>query len=322
MKKLPVLLLTLCLGLSLAACAAPPEPLTPAVMTLKGPTGVGMAKMIEDAAENGGYEFTLAGGPDEVVAGFTGGNIDIAAMPSNLAAKLYAKTNGDIIVLAINNYGNLYILQNQNSGEAVDSLSDLAGKTVYATGQGANPQYILEYLLAEAGLTMGEDVQVEYKSEHAELAALLAAGEADIAMLPEPFVSTAMLKNPDIVQRLDFNELWQEYNGGRLTMSCVAARREFVQENPEAVADFLAALEDSTRAAQSDTAATAQLCAKHEIIPNQAVAEQAIPRCGLAFISGAAMEPALADYFAVLLAADPASIGGAKPGSDLYYIAE
>jgi len=344
MKKIFLLLLPLCL-LCLAACGvrdqAPAERQTPEaeenaggetpaaeditvqVMTLKGPSGIGMAAMIEQAAQGDArWEFTLAGSPDEVVAGFTGGDIMIAALPTNLASKLYAKTNGDIVMLAITNYGNLYLLQNGNSGQAVASLEDLRGQTLYATGQGSNPQYIVEYLLREAGLDIGRDVQVEYKSEHAELAALLASGEVELAVLPEPFVTTAMQKNGAIVQRLDLNELWSEATGGgQLTMTCVAARRDFVEQHPQFVADFLAELEQSIAFARDEVSAAAQLCETYEIIASAAVAEQAIPRCSLAFIQGADMQPALLDYFQMLFEADPSSLGGALPGDDFYYLA-
>ena len=347
MKKLLVLLLSLGL-IFLAACAvqnvdqenapateegatenqtaetAPDDNITTQVMTLKGPSGIGMASMIDQAAKGDTrLNFTLVGNPDEVVAAMTGGDTVMAAMPTNLAAKLYAKTQGDVVMLSIINYGNLYLLQNETSGDPITSLEDLRGQTIYATGQGSNPQYILEYLLTQAGLKVGQDVQVEYKSEHAELAALLASGEVNIAMLPEPFVTTVLQKNNQVVERLDLNDLWSEATGGgKLTLTCVAGRREFVEAHPQVVADFLQALEQSISAANSDVATTAQLCATYEIIASADVAEQAIPRCSLTFISGADMQPALEGYFQMLFDADPASLGGALPGDDFYYTGE
>lgn len=318
MKKLLIIMILL-LSLALGACAAE-EPEAVEVMTLKGPTGVGMAVMIDEAANGGSpWLFTLAGAPEEIVAGLSGGNTAIAALPTNLASKLYAKTEGDIMIIAITTLGSLYLLENPGDNEPITNLEQLRGRTIYATGQGANPQYILEYLLENAGLSIGGDVFVEYKSEHAELAALLAAGEVDLALLPEPFVTSALLKNEQLRQCFDLNELWQEAAGSGLAMSCVAARRSFVEQNPELVAQFLAELEDSINLALSDVPAVAALCETYGVIASAAVAEQAIPRCSLVFISGEQMQPALADYLQMLLQADASAVGGALPNADFYY---
>lgn len=305
----------------LVACAGQDagdtKTISPAVMTLKGPTGVAMARMIDENSRSGDYDFQVVGNPDEIVAALSSGEAHIAAIPTNLAAKLYSKTEGDIVMVAVIAYGSLYILEN---GDSVQTLNDLSGKTVYATGRGANPQYILEYLLNSAGLVPGEDVTIVYKSEHAELAALMAGGEAKIAMLPEPFVSTVLAKNNAVRVALDFNREWASVSEGELTMSCVAARRDFVEAHPEAVAAFLADLDDSITFAEGDIASTAALCAEYGIIENAAVAEASIPKMGLTFITGAAMEPAMSDYLRVLFTADPASVGGALPDEAFYYI--
>lgn len=329
MKKKLILLLMIALVAVFAMACTPAEQgdiddstpgedgdsaVTPAVMTLKGPSGVSMVKMIEDA---GNYSFDIVGAPDAIVAAISSGEADIAAMPTNLAAKLYAKTNGDLQMLAIINYGSLYILEN---GESINSLADLAGKTIYATGQGSNPQYILEYLLAEAGLNVADgDVEIIWKSEHAELATLIASGEVDIAMLPEPNVSVVLSKNTAVRVAVDLNEPWQDATGGRLTMTCVAARKEFVEANPQLIADFLVDLEASINYAIDNPAETAILCATHGIIESEVIAEMAIPNISLTFMKGAAMPAAVEDYLQVLFDYDPSAIGGAMPGQDIYY---
>jgi NitT/TauT family transport system substrate-binding protein len=319
-RKLFSLICLISLIFSLTACTAQTtdeaDQVTPAVMTLKGPTGVTMAKMIDDNTKTNDYQFRLVSNPDEIVAALTSGEVDMAAMPTNLAAKLYAKTEGDIEMVSIIAYGSLYILE---AGDSIQSLSDLAGKTIYATGQGSNPQYILEYLLTSAGLVPGVDVNIVYKSEHAELATLMAGGEVEIAMLPEPYVTTVLTKNDAVRIALDFNEEWNAVNDGELTMSCVAANREFVAAHPEAVAAFLADLADSVAFALDDTEATAALCAEHGIIENAAIAEAAIPKMGLTMITGAEMAPAVSGYLTVLFNADPASVGGALPDAAFYY---
>lgn len=320
-RRLRLLLIVLILALVtvMAACSQPQSetgPQTISVMAIKGPSGVGMAKLMEDKAGGDSYSFTLANGPEQVVAALLSAEADIAALPTNLAAKLYAKTEGDIVMLAASTYGSLYLLER---GDSLNSPTDLAGRTVYATGQGANPQYILEHLLTANGLTVGEDVEVAYKSEHAELATLLLSGDVNIAMLPEPFVTTVLLKDDSLRVALDLNQLWREQGQGELALTAIAAQRDFVEAYPQTVAAFLADLEDSIDFALNDPAATGELCAKYEIIPDAAIAEAAIPNCGLCFVSGAELGGFMESYFSMLLSADPASIGGALPGEDFYY---
>ncbi len=322
MKKLFIAVLVLAVAL-LSACAVKEsnvqDELQPvSIMTLKGPAGMGMVKMIDEAAKdtNSNYSFQIVGSPDVIVAALSNGQADVAALPSNLAAKLYNKTDGEIILLAINNLGSLYILEN---GNTINSFSDLQGKTIYATGQGANPQYILEFLLAQSGLEIGKDVNVVYKSEHSELAALMASDEVDIAMLPEPFISTVISKNPDIRIALDLNDQWQQYTGTKLSMSSIVARKSFVKANKQTVTQLLKDLAASSEYAENNVSETAKLCAQYGIIDNAAIAKQSIPNCGLTFISGKQMETALKGYYSMLLSVDQASIGGELPKEDFYY---
>lgn len=321
MKKwLLLTVLIVALVCAFAACAEPgvdQEDVTPVVMALKGPTGVAMAKMIDDNQTSGAYEFSVVGAPDEIVAAIGSGTADIAAMPTNLAAKLYAKTEGDVQMVAVIAYGSLYLLEAEDQ---INSLGDLAGKTIYAAGQGANPQYILEYLLRAAGVEPGRDVDIVYKSEHAEVAALLASGEIDLAMLPEPNASAVMAKNAAVRMALDLDAVWNAETGSNLTLSCVVARRDFVEAHPEAMDSFLSALTSSVAYAKDDAAGAAALCAAHGIIDNAAIAETAIPHMGLTIVLGQNIEPTVSDYLNMLFTADPSSVGGALPGTDFYYL--
>ena len=339
MKKLIAILLTLILCLGLVACGAdttssvapsdgqgssapdstePEDTVVTKVLTLKGPTGIGMAKMMEDN-KNGKYEFTVAGQPTEAVAAISGGKADIAAVPTNLAATLYKKTEKGIKMLAINTLGSLYILE---KGDTIKSVEDLRGKTLYATGQGANPEYVLNYILEKNGLKVGEDVTVEFKAEHAELAALMAAGECVLGMLPEPNVASAMAQNPDLRIALNLNDEWNKVadENSRLTMGCVIVRAEFLEAHPEAVKAFLAELETSIKYAAENAAEAGKLCETHGIVPKAALATKAIPNCNLTYIDGADMKPAIAGYFEVLFSANKTSVGGAIPDEGFYYI--
>lgn len=284
-------------------------------MALNGPTGIGMAKLTEEAA----YDVRFAGATDEVVSAVSSGSVDIAAVPTNLAATLYNKTDGGVQLLAVDTYGTLYLLQN---GTGVASVADLAGKHVYATGAGANPQYVFEHLLAHAGLEPGVDVEVEYLPEHAELAALVATGEAQLALLPEPFVSVAQAKGGDDVRvALNIGEQWKAATGSDLAMGCVIVRTEFARQHPEALARFIEDLGASVAFANSDVDATAQLCADLGILPNAEVAKAAIPKCSLVCVTGDEAKHAVDSYLGVLFDANPKSVGGAVPAEDFFYTA-
>ncbi len=287
------------------------------IMALKGPTGIGMAKMMDE--EPDGYTFSIAGAPDEVVAAVSGGKVDIAAVPTNLAATLYKKTEKGIKMIAINTLGSLYVLEN---GNTINSIADLRGKTVYATGKGANPEFVLNFLLEKNGLKVGEDVKVEFKAEHAELAALMAAGECVLGMLPEPNVSSAMAQNKDLRIALNLNDEWNKVadEGSRLTMGCVIVRTEFLEEHPEAVKAFLEKLDTSIKFANENAADAGTLCETYGIVPKAALATKAIPNCNMTLIKGTDMQPAIDGYFKVLHAANSQSVGGAVPDEGFYYI--
>ncbi len=245
------------------------------VVALKGPTAIGMVGLMDaqdQGAASNDYTFTLAAAPDDIVGLVTTGAVDIAAVPANLAAVLYKKTEGAVNMLAVNTLGVLYIVER---GDTIQSIADLAGKTIYATGQGSTPEYALNYILEKNGL---DDVKVEYKTEHAELATLLASGEIELALLPQPFVTTVLQKDDSLRIALDLTAEWDAASEGEsdLVMGGLIVRKEFADAHPEAVAAFLREYADSVLFVNDDVAAAAALCEQYDIIP-AAVAEQAIP---------------------------------------------
>lgn len=307
MKKL-LALITLALMLFALGCAkAPAEPVN--IAALKGPTGMGISYMMDDASK---YNVELQDAPDVVVGKFISGEIDIAAVPLNLAAVLYNKTEGNVVMLNLDTLGVLYIVEN---GDTIHSLADLAGKTIYASGEGATPQFVLDYLLAQNGLT--DQVKVEYVGEHTALAAMVASGEAQIALLPEPFVSAVTAKSPDVRVALDLNSDWEAASGTKLVMGVYIASRSFYNEHPDQVKEFLA---DYTASVEKvNTAAdAAQKVADLGIVGSATIAEQAIPRSYIVSITGTEMKSAASAVLNVLFTANPASVGGKLPGDDLY----
>lgn len=334
MKKGIAALLALVLVLSLAACGQEtqqeqeeqPEatPASYSIAALKGPTAMGLVKLMSDA-ESGAelandYTFTLAASADEVTPSLIKGDLDMACVPANLAAVLYQKTEGEIVTLAVNTLGVLYIVEN---GNAVQSMADLAGKTIVASGKGSTPEYALRYLLQENGLNPDADVVIDWKSEHSECVSALATGAATIAMLPQPFVTVAQSKIPDLRVALDLTEEWDALdNGSALLTGVIMARKEVVEENPAAVDAFLQEYAASVEWVNGNTADAAALIGDYGIV-EAAVAEKALPYCNIVCVTGSEMKEMLSGYLQVLFDADPSSVGtdaeGSLPGDDFYY---
>ena len=300
------------------------EKTTVNVGALKGPTGIGMVQLMDQndhgkTANN--YNFTLAGDPQDMVGKISNGDLDIAAVPTNLAANLYKKTSGNVQLVAINTLGNLSILER---GESIQSVEDLKGKTIYATGQGSNPEYVLDYILKANGLDPETDVTIIYKSEHSELATLMASGEVDIALLPEPYVTSVLNKSEDVRVAIDVTKAWDEAageSGSQLAMGCIIVRKDFLENNQEAFDAFMKEYEESTNWVVSNVSDAAQLVGKYEIM-DAAVAEKAIPNCNITFLKGEEMKKAAQGFFQVLFDEAPQSIGGSMPEDGLYYLGE
>lgn len=335
MKKRTLALITaLVLTAALAAGCASNQPSPSAttaektkvsVAALMGPTGMGMAKLMDDqdkgTAKND-YNFTIAGTPDAIVADITAGNVDIAAVPANLAASLYNKTNGNIRMLAVNTLSVLYIVED---GNTVQSVADLKGKTIYATGQGATPEYALNEILTKNGIDPAKDVTIEYKAEHSELATLVSSGQAKIAMLPEPFVTTVTQKNKDVRIALDLNKEWkaaESDSSSELVMGVMIARKDFAEKNPQAVKDFLAEYKASTEYVNNNAKDSSALIEKYGILTSAALAEKAIPNCNIVYTDGEAMKAQVQPFLNMLFTANPKSVGGKLPDDAFYYLAE
>lgn len=293
------------------------------VAVLKGPTGIGAVKLMADNDEGkttNNYSFTTASAPDEVVGKVVSGEIDIAAVPTNIAATLYNKTEGNVKIAALNTLGVLYLLEN---GNEINAIEDLSGKTVYSSGQGATPEYVLNYILESKGLN---GVKVEYKSEHAEIATTMVSGDIKIGILPEPNVTPVIMKNQDVRIALDLTEEWEnalkgtENEGSVLSMGCVIIRNDFLNENKEAVDKFLEEYKSSIEYVNTNIPESSVLVEKYGIMASAQSAEKAIPNCNIIYIDGNEMKDSIANFFNVLYTANPKSVGGKLPDEDFYYI--
>ncbi len=313
------------LGALLTGCGSgkAEEKVTVKVGALKGATTLGLLPL-EDKAANGeageNYEFSMMTAADELLPMMIKGELDIALLPSNVASILYQKTNGGVTVIDINTLGVLYMVSGDSS---VTGVENLAGKTIYLTGKGTTPDYVLHYILSGNGMDADSDCTLEYKSEATEVAALLAENPDAIGLLPQPFVTAACAQNDALSVILDMNAEWEKLqgeDGSRLVTGVTVVRNEFLQEHENAVATFMEEHQASAQSMNSDVENGAKLAAASEIIAKEPIALKAIPKCNITYIDGADMKQALSGYLEVLYEQNPESIGGALPGDDFYYV--
>ncbi len=296
-----------------AACSKKQDDTEIRIAALKGPTGMGMVKLA-DKQNYPNYTVSIEASPDALNPRIISGEVDVAAVPVNLASVLYNKLDGDISVLAVSTLGVLYVVE---AGSEVNSVADLAGKTVYATGQGATPEYILNYLLDKNGVA--GSVEVNYVGEHAALATMLADGSAEIGMLPEPNVTSTLAGNDNLRIALNLTEEWNKVCSTELVQGVVIARKSFVNEHPEAIEQFLREYEKSSAFVNENIDEAAKLIVDAGILGNVEIAKKAIPNCNISFSKGEAMHKAVEGMLAVLFEANTKSIGGKLPDKDFYY---
>lgn len=296
-----------------AACSKKQDDTEIRIAALKGPTGMGMVKLA-DKQNYPNYTVSIEASPDALNPRIISGEVDVAAVPVNLASVLYNKLDGDISVLAVSTLGVIYVVE---AGSEVNSVADLAGKTVYATGQGATPEYILNYLLDKNGVA--GSVEVNYVGEHAALATMLANGSAEIGMLPEPNVTSTLAGNDNLRIALNLTEEWNKVCSTELVQGVVIARKSFVNEHPEAIEQFLREYEKSSTFVNENIDEAAKLIVDAGILGNVEIAKKAIPNCNISFSKGEAMHKAVEGMLTVLFEANPKSIGGKLPDKDFYY---
>ena len=351
MKKILSLLLAFSLALSLAACggsassaassaavseaassaaaseeeeAAAPlsvtEPLR--IAGLKGPTTLGLVNLL--SMEQAGtaamdYDLQLYGAADEIVPLLIKGELDMAAIPANLAATLYQKTSGGIQAVAVNTLGVLYVVE---QGDTVHSMADLKGRTILSTGKGTTPEYVLRYLLTANGLDPDKDVDIQYYSEATEVTAQMATTQDAIAVLPQPYVTAAGLKDDTLRVALDLTAEWDKVADTQLITGVTVVRKAYAEEHPDVVAAFLADYAQSVNAANTDLDGTAALCEEQGVVAKAAIAKKALPNCNIVCLTGEELKADVSGYLQVLYDADPAAVGGTLPGEDFYWAAQ
>ena len=351
MKKLASLLLSAAMLLGLAACGGPASSVTASseaaseaasssaassedaaeentlstagpvrIAGLKGPTTMGLVNLLpmqEDGSANLSYDLQLYGAADEIVPLLTKGELDMAAIPANLAATLYQKTEGAIQVMAVNTLGVLYVVE---KGDTVQSVADLKGRTILSTGKGTTPEYVLRYILTQNGIDPDNDVTIEFYSEANEVTAQMAVAGDAIAVLPQPYVTSASMQDDTLRVALDLTAELEKVCDTQLITGVTVVRTAYAEEHPDVVAAFLEDYAASVDAANTDLDGTAALCEEQGVVAKAAIAKAALPECNIVCITGEDMKADVAGYAQVLYDADPASVGGAMPDDGFYYL--
>lgn len=322
LKRLTTILLVMMLGVTFIACGKEETPTSVRVGSLKGPTSIGLVELMERAQYNeteNDYSFTMETAADTLLAKMVQKELDIALVPANVASVLYNKTEGEVMVIDINTLGVLYMVSGNDN---ITDIRDLQGKTIYLTGKGTTPDYVLQYLLEENGLTL-DDVTLEYKSEATEVAAVLSADETAIGLLPQPFVTATLVKNENLDIIFDMNVEWnklQGEEGSMMVTGVTVVRKEFLEQNEDAVKLFLDDHKQSAEYVSNNVEEAASLVVKTGIIEKEPIAKKAIPNCNITYIDKEEMKTALSGYLDVLYQKDAKAVGGTLPEDDFYYL--
>lgn len=317
MKKIISLFLTVVLLLALTACGGK-NTVKCNVFTLNGPTGVGIVSLMdknEDGKTKLDYNFKTVTTNDEIVGKIMNGEADIAAVATNIASAIYNKTQGKISVLAINTLGVLNLVTKDKN---IKTLADLKGKTIYSTGQGANPEFIIKYLLEQNNLKVGTDVKIVFVNSP-EALVVKAIKEGSPVIAPQPVATSITLQDNDAKIAINLNDEWEKVSDTALVMGCIIARNEFIEKNPDAVKTFLKEYKNSIEKVNKDPETAGALCEKYGIIAKSAIATKAIPYCNIVYQDGNELKTNLSAYLEFLFDKKPVIIGGALPTDDFYY---
>ena len=321
-QKIMMMLMTVLCVVVAIGCGKEEASANVRVGSLKGPTSIGLVELMERSEYNetvNQYSFTMETAADTLLTMMVQEELDIALVPANVASVLYNKTEGQVVVVDINTLGVLYMI---SGDETIESLRDLQGKTIYLTGKGTTPDYVLQYVLEENGLTL-DDVTLEYKSEATEVAAILATDATAIGLLPQPFVTATLVKNENLNIIFDMNEEWnkvQGEDGSMMVTGVTVVRKAFLEENGNAVKLFMEDHKQSAEYVNANLDGAASLVVKTGIIEKEPIAKKAIPKCNIAYVDGKEMRTALEGYLTVLYEKDAKAVGGKMPGEDFYYI--
>ena len=293
------------------------EPVVLKVGVPTAPPALPVLHMMEDGllGEDVTVELSVWNGPEQLIAMVQDGQHDMYAFPLTVVAKLYNK-GMNLRLMNVNTWGVTYFL---TTDPEFEDWADLKGKKVYVPLQSSPPDALTQYFMSEAGLTVGEDVEIVYAST-AEVAALLASGEAEYATLIEPQVTAAMTQNENVIRALSFESEWQRVTGTdtMIPNAGFGATQTFIDENPELVARFQAAYEESVQWVLDNPEEAAALAEKY-LGMKAPIVQKAVPNMGLCFKSAEDAKAELDTFYGLLNDFDATMIGGKLPDDGMYY---
>ncbi len=294
------------------------EPVNVTIAGLKGPTSIGMIKMIDEKAlqsDNYNVEYIQEAAPDSLTGKIINGDIQISSVPINLASVLYNKTEGDVQLMAVNTVGNLFIV----GTEDLSTIEELKGKVIGMSAKGSTPDFAMNYILKQNGID--EKTTLDYVLDHATLAQSVIAEDNTVALLPQPFVTQVMMQNDNVKMLIDLNEAWSAASEGasELFTGCIIVNKEFAENNKEFISEFLKEYEKSVNWVLENPKDASLLVEKHEIMPSAALVEKAIPYCGITFRNAQDSKTSLNNFYKVLFDSNPASVGGSMPDDEFYF---
>jgi NitT/TauT family transport system substrate-binding protein len=307
-----------CLLACLALASAAADPKTIVVGALKGPSGIGMARLFEAPpvpSDGSAVKVVAVPSADLMIAKLASGEYDAGVLPINAAAKLYS-AGVPLRLAAIVGDGMVSFL---TSDASIAALADLAGKRVSVAGQAATPDFVLRKLLKGVGLDPDADLKLDYALPYPEAAAALAGGKISVALLPEPFATMALAANPALRSPIDIAALWTAQTGQKsYPMTAFVVSSKLVAERPAALQSILRAYADSIAWVVAKPIEAGALVERLDLGLKAAVASKAIPRSAFVFESARKARPAVERILGVFLELSPASVGGKLPDDGFY----
>lgn len=287
---------------------------------LRGPNGMGMSYLMEenslDAYETS-YQISFLASADKLATRFTRGDLEFATLPTTVAANLYKETNGEIQLLGVNMLGGFYLVEN---GTSIQTISDLKNLELSSSSRPATAQYVLEHLLEANAIEENEQPKVNYVVDNLKLSSAIVSGEIDIAMLPEPFLSTLLQRNKGLRVALDLSEEWQDvYGDSILPMGCLVVNKEFALKNPESIARFIQHYKTSVEYVNKNQKEAGLLIEKHKLLNNARQATNSIDRSQITWIDASEVQEDVLKYLEIFLESDKNIIGGEVPDEEFFY---
>jgi len=323
MKKIYLVLFMVFISFNLMACGAknsPDEHVSVSIASLKGPTSIGMIKLIDDSSsidsDNVSVSLEVIPSPDLLVPRLLNEELDIAAVPVNVASKVYNLTKGKYELAVINTLGVLYVL---SADKSINSLEDLKGQTIYCGTPGATPDFILKNLMNKNNLKPDEDILIDYSLNNSELAQAVIGGDIEYAILPEPFATMVSMKNKDIKRCINIQEEWNNVEeSAEIVMGALVVKKEFRENNTEFLNKFLKEYETSVSWVNDNLVEGGKLLEKHEILPSSKIAELSIPNCNIVYIDAQSKKDEILNFLKILYDFDKKSIGGKLPDENFF----